>query len=199
MFTTKTMMSALLVAGLLSASVSARADDVEESIKEALEFYKEGAFRDAVESLNYAVQLIQQKKGQTLEALLPEPLAGWQAEDSSSQAAGAAVFGGGVTAEREYRKGNASVTVRIVTDSPLMQGMMAMLTNPMFAASGGGRLERIKRQRAIVQYEDGDSSGEINIVVDGRFLVTIEGQGAALEDLKAYAEAIDYKALRDMP
>ena len=188
----------VLVAGVLPV-FPALADDVEDSIQEGLELYKEGEFKDAVESLNYAVQLIQQKKGESLEGLLPPPLEGWEAEEAESQAAGAAMFGGGVSAERRYTKGQASVTVQIVTDSPLMQSMMAMISNPMFASSGGARLERIKRQKAMVEYDKENRSGSINVAVDRRFLVTVEGQFVTLDDLKAYAEAIDYRALRDMP
>jgi len=199
MRTKTTMLAALLIPGLLANSTAIRADDVEDSIREGLELYKAGEFKDAVESLGYAIQLIQQKKGQTLESLLPAPLEGWEATDASSQAAGAAMMGGGITAEREYRKGEAVVTIRIVTDSPLLQGMMVMFSNPMFAASSGGKLERIKRQKAIVNYDASNRSGEIKIVVDRRFLVTIEGDKVTPEDLRAYAEAMDYKALKDMP
>ncbi|TCK17423.1 hypothetical protein DFR30_0653 [Thiogranum longum] len=195
--------SALKATGIAAAifmlSGPGYADDIEDSINEALEYYHDGEYKDAVESLNYATQLIQQKKGGELEAFLPEPLDGWSAQPPSSQAAGGAMFGGGVTAERTYSKNASSVTVRIITDSPMMQGMMMMFSNPMFAASDGGKLERVGRQKAIVKFDSDNRQGEINIVVAKRFLVTIEGNDVSAEDLKAYAEAIDYKKLKDMP
>lgn len=195
----RTSMATGIVVSLLVFSGPVPADDVEDSINEALEYYHDGEYKDAVESLNYATQLIQQKKGGELEAYLPEPLDGWKAQPPTSQAAGAAMFGGGVTAEREYSNNDSSVTVRIVTDSPMMQGMMMMFSNPMFAASDGGKLERISRQKAIVKYDADNKEGEINIVVAKRFLVTVEGRDTSLEDLKAYAGAIDYKKLKTLP
>ena len=120
-------------------------------------------------------------------------------EDRIRRLGDEAMFGGGVTAEREYSKDASSVTVRIVTDSPMMQGMMMMFSNPMFAASDEGKLERIGRQKAIVKYDAGNREGEINIVVAKRFLVTIEGNDVSAEDLKAYASAIDYKKLKTLP
>lgn len=188
----------VFAAGILLA-LPAWADDVEDSIKEGLELYKAGEYQEAVESLNYAVQLIQQQKGRSLEKLLPEPLSGWEVEETTSQAAGAAMFGGGVSAQRIYRKGDAYVTVLIAADSPLIQTMVAMFANPMIVSSDGGRLQRIQRQKAIVKYDEDDRSGSINIVVDRRFLVNVEGSDVSQDELVAYARAIDYKALKGMP
>ncbi len=180
---------------LIAFSTLVYADDVKDSIKEALEYYDEGDYSGAVESLNYATQLIQQKKSENLTSFLPEPLDGWTAEKSTSQAVGAAMFGGGVTAERRYTKDDSNITVQIVTDSPMLQTMMMLFTNPMFAASDGGKMERIKRQKAIVKYDPSTEQGEIQIVVAKRFLVTINGNNISKDDLKAYAKGIDYKKL----
>jgi hypothetical protein len=105
------------------------------------------------------------------------------------------MFGGGITAERTYTKDTGSVTVRIVTDSPMLQGMMMMFTNPVIATADGGKLEKIGGEKAIVKYNSGDQSGNINMVIASRFLVTVEGSSVSLEDLKAYAKAVDYKKL----
>ncbi len=178
---------------------SLQADEITDSIDEALQNYKNGDYSDAVANLNYASQLIQQKKGEDLKGLLPAPLKGWTAEDASSQAMGAAMLGGGVTAERQYYKKDSSITIQIVTDSPVLQGVMMMMSNPMFAASDGGKVQRINQQKAIVKYEAGGRSGSIQIVVANRFLVTIEGSDVAKEDLEAYAKAMDYKKMEAMP
>lgn len=174
-------------------------ESIEESINEALQYYKDGEYKDAVDSLNYASQLIQQKRGGGLEAFLPEPLSGWTAQEASSQAMGAGMFGGGITAERQYRKGSGSITVQIVTDSPVMQSMMMMFSNPMFATSDGGKLEKIGRQKAIVKFDPNRKEGDIQIVVANQFLVSIEGQRVTEEDLKDYAKAVDYKKLKTLP
>ncbi len=177
---------------------SASADDITDSIKEGLEYYKNGEYTEAVSNLNYATQLIQQKKGGSLESFLPDPLKGWTAQETTSQAVGAGLFGG-VTAERDYRKGNGSVSVTIVTDSPMIQGMAVMFSNPAFAVSDGGKLERIAGQKAIVKYSSADKEGDIQIMVVSRFLVSIEGDNVSKSDLKKYAAAIDYKKLSALP
>jgi len=187
-----------LILGVMLFTQAVWADDVTDSISEALEYYKEGAYTDAVGSLNYASQLIQQKKGEKLESMLPQPLDGWTAQEATSQAVGAAMMGGGLSAERSYSKESSTVDIKMITDSPIMQGMMMMFSNPMLAASDGGKLQKIGRQKAIVKYDAQNKSGDINVVVANRFLVTIEGSDVSEADLKAYAQAVDYDKLSDM-
>lgn len=191
-----------VVAALLLFSVASRpvlADDVTDSINEALKQYGKGEFADAVQSLDYAAQLIRQKKGGQLEAFLPKPISGWKAEEAKSQAMGSAMFGGGVTAERAYVKGDSRVDVKIITDSPMMQGMMMMFSNPMLATSDGGKLEKINGEKAIVKYSNENKSGNINVVIAGRFLVTVDGNDVSRSDMIAFAQGIDFKKLAVMP
>lgn len=174
----------------LALGPTLRADDVTDSIDEAVKAYKANDYATAAQSLDAAAQLVRQKRGEQFKALLPEAPKGWEAEEATAQSAGAAMFGGGVTAERQYRKGDASMTVKLITDSPIMQGVLMMMGNPMFANADGGKLERIKGQKAIFKNKGG--SGSVNVVVSGVLLVQIEGSDVTDADLRAFAEAIDY-------
>jgi hypothetical protein len=198
MFHLKIRMLLLVLICSMVFSGTAFADDVTDAINEALQSYQAGKYSDAMTSLNYASQLIGQKKGGDLQSLLPQPLAGWEAEEATSQAMGAAMLGGGVTTERRYNKGSSSVHIQIVADSPLIQSMMMMFGNPMMAGADGGKLEKISGEKAIIKYNAQQKDGNINIVVANRFLVTVEGNDVSLEDLKAYAGKIDYKKLAAM-
>jgi len=174
---------------------SVRADEVIDSIQQAMDSYKKGDFTEAENNLNYASQLIRQKKSSDLEAFLPAPLTGWKAGEVKKQALGQAMFGGMVSVERDYRKGSSRVTVKIVTDSPLVQSMMMMLTNPLLATSDGGTMKKIGGRKAVVKFKDGNQRGEINLIVANRILVTVEGSEVTEKDLADYAYAIDYKKL----
>ncbi|NOR25678.1 MAG: hypothetical protein GQ542_15080 [Desulforhopalus sp.] len=180
-------------------STTSFADDVTEYINEALQYYKDGEYSDAVDSLNFAEQLIQEKKGSGLEAFLPKPLEGWTAEVATSQAASSAMFGGGITAERRYNNGDKSIQVNIVADSPMLQGIIMMMSNPMFATADGGKMERINKQKALVKFDPKTKSGEVQIIVANRFMVSINGQEASKKDLKDYAKTIDYKKMAELP
>ena len=178
------------------SSQSLRAEDnVLSTIKEATRQYEAGDYSGSASNLDYAAQLVRQQKSERMKALLPDPLSGWEGKEASAQALGAAILGGGVTVSREYKKGNASVSVEIVSDSPVLQSVLMMVNNPMFAGAGGGKLETLKGQRAIVKYDSSKKSGELYIVVASRFVITIKGRQVVREDLLAYGEAIDYRVL----
>ena len=188
----------ILLAGCLSMQVVVAAegkDDVLTTIEEAVKQYKSGDYAGAVSNLDYASQLVRQKKSERMKDLLPDPLAGWQANPASAQTLGTAVFGGGVTVSRDYKKGDASVSIEIVSDSPVLQSVMMMLNNPMFAGASGGSLKTIKGQRAIIKYDDKEQKGEVNIVVAGRFMITVKGNHVDLNTLVEYSESIDFELL----
>jgi len=170
-------------------------DDVLTTIEQAVKQYKAGDLSGAASNVEYAAQLIRQKKSEKMKELLPKPLAGWQGEKASAQAMGTAVFGGGVTVSRKYTRGGSRVDVEIVSDSPVLQSVMMMLNNPMFAGAGGGNLQTIKGQRAIVKYDPSAKKGEIDIVVAGRFMITVKGQNVEEKELVDYAAGVDYAGL----
>ncbi len=185
--------------GLLSCG-SVFADEVTESITQGLEQYNKGSYAEAMTSLNFAAQKIGQIKADGLKVLVPKPLSGWTADEVVSQAAGTAMFGGGLSAEGHYRKGDkADITVKIITDSPLLQSMMMLISNPMFATSSGGKLQKIKNQTAVVKYEAQGKRGDINVVVAGKVLVTVEGNEVSQDELMAYANAVDYEKIAALP
>lgn len=188
-----------IVALLCSMPTIVTADDVTDTIGDAVKSYESGEYSVAIEDLTYALELIKQKKSEGLQAFLPEPLEGWSAKEAISQTAGSGMLGGGISSEREYKKESSRVKIQIMADSPLMQSMMGLFSNPMFATSDGGKLERINRQKAIVKYNDERASGDVKIVVAKRFLVSIEGSKIDRDTLVKYAEAIEYKKLEKMP
>jgi hypothetical protein len=185
----------LALAIVLSAQSLLAEDNVLSTIKEAIRQYQAGDYTGASSNLDYASQLVRQQKSEKMKGLLPPPPAGWQAGEASAQALGAAILGGGVTVSRDYTKGSSVVSVEIVSDSPVLQSVLVMINNPMFAGAGGGKLETVKGQRAIIKYENNKKSGELYIVVGSRFVVTIKGRQVTREDLLAFAEIMDYRVL----
>jgi len=200
MFTKQMQILVLVLAAFICSSV-AYADDVLESIQEATEAYNEKAYTEALESLEYAKQLIQQMTSEGLANFLPKPLEGWKAKEAKSQNLGM-IGGGGAGIEQEYWKsgsgnqGRSSVTMTIMGESPMFQGMMHMF-NPAIAGSAGGKLQKIKRNKAIVQYSADNLKGEIMVNVDKKYLVIVKGSNIKKEDLMNYAKAVDYKGLKN--
>lgn len=175
------------------------ADEITDSINEGMEYYKSGDFTSSVSSLRYATQLIQQKKGETLETILPKPLPGWSSNPATSNSAAGELFGGGLSAEKSYLKDNSRINITILTDSPIMQGVMMMMSNPIMMSSGGGKLKKIKNQKAVVNYDEMNKNGEVQLVVVNRFLVTISGKNITENQLLEYAKAVNYLKLSRLP
>ena len=133
--------------------------------------------------------MIRQVRGDELMAFLPEPLDEWTAGDATSASAGAAMFGGGTTVERTYHKGSKTVTARIITDSPMMQAMMMLFSNPIILASQGGSLQMIGGQQALVK-PDG-----VTIIQNNTYLLQVDGD-AQQADYVEYASGYDFDGLQ---
>jgi len=182
--TRSTVAGAALLASV--AAGPAAADEIADEIRNALTLYEAGKVGEAKEALDFATQLLGQRKADDLGRHLPAPLSGWTAEDA--EATSAAMYGAGITAGRTYRKGDAEVEVRIIGDSPMIQAMSMMFSNPAMAGAAGGRAQRIGKQRGIVT-QDGDVQ-----VMAGKYLVMVSG--SAPQDAKvAYAAAVDFDGL----
>ena len=72
---------------LVGNAVSAE-DDVVNSINEGMDFYKNGEYAEATGSLNYAVQLIQQKGGMSVMPTVIHGTPGWLDGSGSTIAGG---------------------------------------------------------------------------------------------------------------
>ena len=184
------MIRFLLVSILFTFAGSAWPDDVSDAIEQASDLYENGDTQQAISQLEFAAQLIRQQRGSGMQAFLPEALDGWTAEDASSTAAGAAMFGGGTAVERSYTDGSQRVKISMLTDSPMMQAFMMMFSNPAMVSAQGGKLQMIAGQRALVK-PDG-----VTIVLQNTYLIQIDGN-ASQEDYIAYAGAVDFDGLKD--
>ena len=183
-------MRKLIAAAALVAIVAgpAGADEVEETLEAALEAYRAGDIALAKEEVDFAAQLIAQQKAAGLAAFLPGPLDGWEKEESGSEGASPAMFGGGSMASATYKGEAGRVEIQMMADNQMVASMAAMLGN---AAMMGqmGTVKRKGRQKYVVT-----NQGEVQALVDNRILVQISGSAdAAVKE--AYFEAIDLEGL----
>ncbi len=179
-----------IIAALVLIATPVWADDVTDAIDQARDLYDDGQTQAAITQLEFAAQLIRQARGAGLQAFLPDALDDWTAEPPQSQSAGAAMFGGGTTVSRSYAKGSSNVEISIITDSPLLQSMMMMFSNPAMLAAQGGQLQMIQGQQAVLQA----NNGGVMMVLNNTYLIQVQGN-ATDADYLAYANAIDIAGL----
>ena len=181
----------LSVALGLGMTAAALADDVTDQLNEALKAYEKKDLATAATALELAQSLIRQMSADVWKTVLPEPLAGWEADDAESTSVGAAMLGGGTSVSRKYRKGDDNVEITLVTDSPLMQGMGALLSGGMMTGSDM-KLSVIDGRKTT--YTKSDNSYQT--MVANKTLVKVAGSKAVDDGtLRAYLAAIKFQQI----
>jgi hypothetical protein len=192
-------LSTLALTLMLTLQVpSARADEVTDQLDAARKAYDAGELRGAVQALNFASASIQQQINNRLLKLLPEPLAGWQADAAKSEAGGIAAMVAGTIISRTYsREDGTQVELRLMADSPMMAMMTMMMQTPfLMQASQDTHVYTNRGRQGMLQHEDGSDSWEISLMVGSRILIQSKVTGsqdqAPAED---YLNAIDLDAV----
>jgi hypothetical protein len=183
------MRAAITAALMLVLAVPALADEVEDSIDAALKAYRAGDVKTAKEELDFAAQLISQMRAESLRALLPAPMPGWQREDVEGDTQAMPAFGGGQMAGARYTKGEDSVEIQIMADNQMVTAMGAMFSN-MALLGSMGMVKRVGDEKVVVTPD-----GQLQSLVDGRIMVQIGGT-ADDEAKLGYFEAIDLERLK---
>ncbi len=189
-----------IVLSLLVMPAAALADEIADQIKQALKLYEDGKISAALEELNFASAQLRQKKAESLAAVFPKAPEGFTAGKPTSESSGAAMLGA-VTATQVYRKaGGGSAEIQVMTDSPLLQSMAMMMSNPMFLQSGrNGKLIRLAGHKAILKSRS-DQRAELQAVVGSKVLVQIKVRGVAgaAELAKQLFQALDIAKLKEL-
>jgi hypothetical protein len=174
---------------LAAMAMPVLADDITEAMDQARKSYQSGDLTNAKQSLDLASQLIGQKNADSFAALLPNPLSGWKAEKAETATV---ALGMGSEASRTYTNAKGdTVDVKILGDSAIVMQLATVLNNPQIAGAMG-KIVRVGSQRAIQ-----DRDGGVKMVVNNKFLISVEGSADAASKM-AYAQAIDVAKLSKM-
>lgn len=183
----------VVLAGLL-VSVSASANEVVDAVNAGLKHYQAGEFSQATAQLDYASTLIRQEKAEQVKQAFPAAPSGWTAEDASAEAAASSMFGGGISANREYNKGDMTIRMELVMDSPMLQAVSGMLSNPSMIAMSGGKVIKIQGISAMSR-DDGSGNLEVQFIAPSNALVTVRGPSSEQAAVMQLANAVDFKKL----
>lgn len=172
------------------------ADEIRSAIDESLAAYEAGKFSLAASQLDLASQLLREKSGAGIAEAMPKAPDGWQTEgEPDVEAMGAGFMGAMTTAAQSYSKGSGRVTVRIVSDSPMIAQLSMLFSNPAMVRQMGQKMVRVGDGQALLNFE-GDS-GTLTQVIASRYLVTVEGNGIQESDLTDFAAAVNTAKLQD--
>jgi hypothetical protein len=191
-----------LCLGLSLLPAAAFADDIADMLKRGLKLYEEGNISKSMEALNFAMAQMRQKKAESLTAVFPEPPKGWKGEKAVSESAGAGLMGGGISASRKYKQDGSKgyAKVEIMTDSPLIQSMAMLLSNPMFLQGGAnGKLILLQGEKAILK-DPGKGKAELQMLINNKILIKVEARRVdnAGEIVQELAKKLDLKKLKEL-
>jgi len=172
----------------LISSTSSFADEFEDIIEGALEAYRDGDSKIAKEEIEYALELLKNAEGKSLQAILPTPLDGWTQEFTDDAQAMTMLGGLGVSAD--YRNESSGDKFSItVASSPQIAGAFGAMFGSAAAMGAMGELTRIQREKFVI------SDNQIQGLVNDKFYVNFEGDNT--EAMKAHLENMDIKALKE--
>jgi hypothetical protein len=195
---TRTLQTLCALLMLLGAVTPGAADPVTDQIDAALQAYREGESRIAIQALQFAAAQIEEQLAEQRALLLPEPLKGWSAEAADSTSGGLIGLLTGTSISRSYRQNESSarVGITVTADSPLLAMMNMLMATPMLMqAEPGTKPYSFGAYRGMLQ-TDSNGDAQLSLMLGTRILLQLDGSGGATKDmLEAYLKAIDLKAL----
>jgi len=194
------VMLALAGAGVLRAqeegsSSDATPESLIKAVKEAVDAKKYGAALKDAQQLQSALAKLRVEQ---LKALMPGAPADWTAEPATDEPQTAMFAGLGVTVKREYRKGDAEVNATLLSDSPMVAGVAAMMTNPMLL-QGNANMSTVTIQgrKCVLEHDKESKSIKLSVLLNGNTaLLTFEGNGVERKDVtETLCKAFDFAAI----
>jgi hypothetical protein len=189
----KNLFKSAAVAAIITVSpLPLMADEVADTIADAQTKYKAGELGGAGVSLQYALNLLNEKRAEKLKDLLPKNAGEWKGDEGKSESMG--MLGGGFTVSRNFTKGDKEASISLIMESPLIQQMMGLISNPMFAGQMGMKMRDIKGEKASYHSEN----GELMLVLNNTILIKVEARGNTEADILELARAVDIDGIKKM-
>ena len=124
-------------------------------VKEAQDFYAQKKYKEAMLSLQDAINELNTLMSGDLAKSLPTEINGLKAVADGSSTSGMGMMGGGMTINQRYEhpgKKENTADVNIIANSPMIQAMAMYINNPAMMGQGYKSV-RVGTQRAILKSE----------------------------------------------
>lgn len=174
------------------------ADEIEDQIQAGLKAYQDKEYKIAVDELKFAMAQLEKLAHNDNKKLLPTVLDGWtMKEDDSQTQAAMSMLGGGTTIGANYIRGNESIHIQIIANSPMIAMIGMMINNPMMAAPDENtKPYRYKRIKGIKKTEG--SNTEITLLLVGQIMIRLDGKNLKESAiLEQYLDKIDMNKLKE--
>lgn len=168
-------------------------DPVTDLIRSAMAKYQKADLNGTSEDLEAARKLVDARRGDKASALLPN-VTGWTSLKAEKQDAG--ILGGSSAWRRTYENKEKTVKAELILDSPLLQQLTPLLTNPAIAEAAGFEIRRVEGKDALVK-KVGDGT-ELNVWVGSGILFKLTGSKMKENELVIFAKNFDLRELEKL-
>ena len=186
---------------LFFAIAGIQAQAVPGLLSEAASSYKSGNTEDARFALQQALNGINQAIGQDMLALMPDQLGGMDKVAEEDDVTGTNMGFAGLYVSRNYKAENKDASVEIVSDSPLLGSINALLSMPMLVSDPNQKRIKVDGQKALLSRtadEEGPVYYDVQIVF-GSSLFTMKTTGVEEEkEVIAMLEQIPVRKIIDV-
>jgi hypothetical protein len=143
---------------IIISGIQVKAQDVQANIDEARTSYQSGNLENARFALQQALNSINQEIAKEILALLPAEMGDMPMVEGSDDVSGSSYGYAGLYVNRSYAQDTtASSSIEIVSDSPLLAGINALLTMPAFAYSDPNQKQiKINNYKAMLTKSEDD-------------------------------------------
>lgn len=193
----KNIFFSLITLGLCMTMI-AEAQEFEKSLASAKTAYNSGNLEDARFNLESALREVDAAIGREILKILPTTLGGMASDTKNDQVTGmSGGITGGLYVQRTYGiEQDKNATIDIISDSPLIMGINAILTMPVIMNTGDSNQKVVKVQgyKSLLTREVGDNEQTTGYLLQIPFassLLSLDYTGTISEtEMLKHAEAI---------
>lgn len=191
-----------LLSFLSIVTVSHSQSEIIETIDEARQHYLQKNLAEAINSLNQALELINQELLTQMESIFPMPLDNWKADAPSGQVTKTAYATSLISKRKYFKKGGGqSIEIELQTNAPRIATVKMVFVNPSMINQMGSdaKISTISDRTGIERYDPIDKFAELIFVPTASVLISIRGY--EMKDTRAvaeYAEKLHWELLEEI-
>src|SRR5690606_12368719 len=173
------MKKLLLILTILVTGFSLYAQDFNKNLTIARNAYSAGKLEDSRFAMQQMLQELDIISGKEVLKVLPAKLDALDANTANDNVSGAAGFAGAVI-HRDYGSGDETASIEVISNSPLIASVNAILAIPFIGRAGGGdqKVIKIEGYKALIQKSTDGQKTTYDVQVPlNSTLVTLKTEG----------------------
>jgi hypothetical protein len=182
-----------------ATAYTASAQDFAKQATTARTAYTAGKLDDSRFAMQQMLQELDMMVGKEIMKILPQKMEDKTATAAKDDVTGASGWAG-VVIHREYGAGDKNVDLEIITNSPMLGSLNALLSLPFVANNADQKVVRIDGYKALVQKvsgENGASDYELQLPLNST-LITLKAPGYTQDQVVKMASTIPVSQIAKM-